>query len=200
MSSPLTITLFRNGSLGKNPVLSICFGWDSGTDASLYDVCAIMEALAGKEDSEVEVLAASIIKVFPESGVAIHPSWYKGDEAELKKVKKTMSEASLPEGKSRNDGLLAISPTAIKEMESFACNAFYLEFGASYDICDFLDMTETSEFEPEELEDLDYPPKWMHDKIPWKTALAFSKRFSSNTDELWLCPWDEGFILQRCDY
>ena len=86
-------------------------------------------------------LRKKIIKAVPLSGIALHPSWYKGNWSELEEVKRLVNAAKLPEGKSRNDGLVAISPTAISEMESFAFNLFYLEFGSTYTVCNFLDIT-----------------------------------------------------------
>ncbi len=184
----------------KDPILSICFGWDSGTDASLFDVCTIMEAVVGCEEDDSITLAKKIICSFPHSGIALHPSWYKGNWSELEEVKRRVNAAKLPEGKSRNDGLVAISPTAISEMESFACNLFYLEFGSTYTVCDFLDMTEKTEFEVEELEGLTNPTPWMEESIPWATALDYSRKLSSCNADLWRCPGKEDFVLQRCNY
>ena len=145
-------------------------------------------------------LRKKIIKAFPLSGIALHPSWYKGNWSELEEVKRLVNAAKLPEGKSRNDGLVAISPTAISEMESFAFNLFYLEFGSTYTVCNFLDMTEKIEFEDEELEGLTNPEAWMEERIPWITALDYSKKLSCCRNDLWLCPLEESFVLQRCDY
>ncbi|MCR5732474.1 MAG: hypothetical protein K6G51_06015 [Sphaerochaetaceae bacterium] len=199
MSSPLSIVLFRRNSNYKDPILSITFGWDSGTDNALRDSCYIMSALSDMEDCSAIDMVRKLNKTFPLSGLATHPSWFTKDKRELEKVLKLVS-SGLREGKNRNDGLIGITPNAIENIEAYGCRSIYLMFKERYSIIDFLDEIERSELDKETIEEARQVEDWMKDRFSWDMALSYYMRFVGQPGDIYFHPTDKNLLLIRSDY
>lgn len=106
---------------------SMYWHWDASCSSEFYYKCRLLSALDPSDD--LETMLGKVCEDFPNAGLITHDSWWKDDwrsenvqkeyATEIEVVKQMLSKG-IPEGEDRNEGLIAITPKAMENMEYVA--------------------------------------------------------------------------------